>query len=233
MTMVSIQIVLFDMAGTTVNDRAVGKSMVVDAMIGAFSEAGVAVTGDQIVTHRGKPKREAIFHILAERNASGYPAPQGVLDTVYRSFLSRLRDSVDKLEEMTGVSAVFQSLKSNGIRIGVGSGFPEEIVYAIVDRFGWQQKGLIDYVGTVEKTGAGRPDPKMIYDIMAQFSVSDPRAVMKVGDTEMDILEGKNAGVWTVGVLSGTQPRERLAALEPDFLVDSIRCIPGLIGKGA
>lgn len=69
----------------------------------------------------------------------------------------------------------------------------------------------------------------MIFDIMAKFSVKDPKNVVKVGDTEVDILEGKNAGAWTVGVLSGTQPRKRLAALQPDFLVESIRSIPDLI----
>ena len=66
-------------------------------------------------------------------------------------------------------------------------------------------------------------------EIMAKFSVKDPKNVVKVGDTEVDILEGKNAGAWTVGVLSGTQPRKRLAALQPDFLVESIRSIPDLI----
>jgi phosphoglycolate phosphatase-like HAD superfamily hydrolase len=64
---------------------------------------------------------------------------------------------------------------------------------------------------------------------MGKFSVKDPQNVVKVGDTEVDILEGKNAGAWTVGVLSGTQPRRRLAALQPDFLVENIRSIADLI----
>jgi len=227
----SIQIILFDMAGTTVDDTATGKSMVVDALIRSFKTVGLIVTETEIMENRGKPKRAAISDILTHRTASGLPPilPLDAVDSVYSAFLSRLREGINALEEMTGASDLFQYLKSRGIRIGVGSGFPSEIVEGIVDRLGWREKNLIDYVGSAESVGAGRPDPKMIFDIMAKFSVKDPKNVVKVGDTEVDILEGKNAGAWTVGVLSGTQPRKRLAALQPDFLVESIRSIPDLI----
>ena len=224
----SIKIILFDMAGTTVNDTATGKSMVVDALTRSFKTVGLNVSGTEIMENRGKPKRAAISDILTHHIASGHPQILPV-DAVYSAFLSRLREGIDALAEMTGASDLFQYLKSRGIRIGVGSGFPSEIVEGIVDRLGWREKNLIDYVGSAESVGAGRPDPKMIFDIMAKFSVNDPKNVVKVGDTEVDILEGKNAGAWTVGVLSGTQPRKRLAALQPDFLVESIRSIRDLI----
>jgi len=224
----SIKIILFDMAGTTVNDTATGKSMVVNALTRSFKTVGLNVSETEIMENRGKPKRAAISDILTHHTASGPPRILTV-DAVYSAFLSRLREGIDALAEMTGASDLFQYLKSRGIRIGVGSGFPSEIVEGIVDRLGWREKNLIDYVGSAESVGAGRPDPKMIFDIMEKFSVNDPKNVVKVGDTEVDILEGKNAGAWTVGVLSGTQPRKRLAALQPDFLVESIRSIPNLI----
>jgi phosphonatase-like hydrolase len=230
----SIEIILFDMAGTTVNDAAMGKSMVVDALIRSFNTIGLSVTETEVMENRGKPKRATISEILHHHTKSGFPSilPKDAADAVYSEFLSRLREGIHALEEMNGASDLFRHLKSRGINIGVGSGFPTEIVEGIVDRLGWREKNLIDYVASAESVGAGRPDPKMIFDIMGKFSVKDPQNVVKVGDTEVDILEGKNAGTWTVGVLSGTQPRKRLAALQPDFLVENIRSIADLILPG-
>src|SRR5262249_32606034 len=47
---------------------------------------------------------------------------------------------------------------------------------------------------------AGRPAPWMIFRLMAMMDVYPPAAVVKVGDTVPDVEEGRNAGVWTVGV---------------------------------
>ena len=84
----------------------------------------------------------------------------------------------------------------------------------------------MDYFSSAEEVGAGRPSPAMIQDAMAMLGVDDPRLVVKVGDTAMDVQEGKNAGVWTVAVLSGTQGRERLAEGEPDAILPGVGDLP-------
>ena len=50
----------------------------------------------------------------------------------------------------------------------------------------------------------GRPAPNMIFQNMMNLNVFPPQLVIKVGDTVADIKEGKNAGVWTVGVVLGS-----------------------------
>ena len=50
----------------------------------------------------------------------------------------------------------------------------------------------------------GRPYPYMIFRNMEMLKVSSVSAVIKVGDTISDIKEGKNAGVFTVGVIEGS-----------------------------
>lgn len=52
--------------------------------------------------------------------------------------------------------------------------------------------------------GLGRPYPYMIFKNMERLKISSVEAVMKVGDTISDIREGKNAGVFTVGILEGS-----------------------------
>ncbi len=46
----------------------------------------------------------------------------------------------------------------------------------------------------------GRPCPYMIYNIMDELNISDPKKILKVDDTCVGIQEGKNAGCLTVGV---------------------------------
>ena len=38
-----------------------------------------------------------------------------------------------------------------------------------------------------------------------EVGVSSAAAVVKVGDTPADILEGRNAGVWTIGVTASSE----------------------------
>ncbi|MCD8214469.1 MAG: hypothetical protein LUC97_02305 [Clostridiales bacterium] len=50
----------------------------------------------------------------------------------------------------------------------------------------------------------GRPYPYMIFENMKRLEIMSTGSVIKVGDTVSDIREGKNAGVWTVGVIEGS-----------------------------
>ena len=67
---------------------------------------------------------------------------------------------------------------------------------------------------------------------MKDLAIDDSQSVLKAGDSEIDIEEGKNAGCGiTIGVLSGAQTREQLQAANPDYILDSLaeldHIIPG------
>ncbi len=62
----------------------------------------------------------------------------------------------------------------------------------------------------------------MIQEMMRLLNITDGKMVLKVGDTVSDIEEGKNAGVNTAVILSGTQPEEQLRAARPDFVIDRL-----------
>jgi phosphoglycolate phosphatase len=55
---------------------------------------------------------------------------------------------------------------------------------------------------------------------MARFQIGRDRTYY-IGDTAGDIREARAAGVRTVAVTWGWHSRERLAATQPDFLVDT------------
>ena len=104
-----------------------------------------------------------------------------------------------------------------------------QVVQAIASQLGWLDEGLLDYVGSAEQIGVGRPNPKMIHDAMQRLGITDGLAVVKIGDTVVDVQEGKNAGVWTVAVLTGSQTESQLMAAAPDYILSSIRELRTLI----
>ena len=226
-----IQLAMFDMAGTTVNDEVDGHPLMVISMMRAFAKRGIELSSDAINKHRGKQKSEAIQTLLKEVAELSLADAERVGDGVYRDFLAELESNLSRISEIDGVTELFRHLKSKGIRVGVGSGFPMEVVQAIISRLEWLDKGLLDYVGSAEQVGVGRPNPKMIHDAMQQLSVTDGLAVVKIGDTVVDVQEGKNAGAWTVAVLTGSQTEAQLMAAAPDYILASIRELRTLIPR--
>ena len=226
-----IQLAVFDMAGTTVNDEVDGHPLMVISMMRAFAKHGIELAPSLINKHRGKQKSEAIQTLLSEVAELSPTDAERVGDAVYHEFLHELESNLSSISEIDGATELFRHLKSQGIHIGVGSGFPMQVVQAIISQLGWLDKGLLDYVGSAEQIGVGRPNPKMIHDAMKRLNITDGRKVLKIGDTVVDIQEGKNAGAWTVAVLTGSQTEAQLMAAGPDYILSNIRELTTLIPR--
>lgn len=66
-----------------------------------------------------------------------------------------------------------------------------------------------------------KPDPCALVQIMNKYSVPKERALY-IGDMTIDVETGKNAGVLTCALTYGFDPKEKLAAAKPDFLIDNL-----------
>jgi ABC-type sugar transport system ATPase subunit len=62
----------------------------------------------------------------------------------------------------------------------------------------------VEYPLWIDDVPAGRPEPWMIFRVMEALRVYPPSSVVKVGDTLVDIEDGLNAGVWSVGVVDSS-----------------------------
>ncbi len=218
--------VLFDMAGTTVDDRAAGGSLVVDAFIAAFAAAGIEVAPALVHRHRGQEKSRAIGAMLAAVGGDEAAATE-----IYTRFNAELQAKVGLLRPIAGAAEVFAFLRGRGIRVGLGSGFPPDLVDRIGAHLGWAEGGAVDYVASAAGVGASRPDPAMVLHFMARCGIGEPRAVVKVGDTVADVQEGKNAGVWTVAVCTGSQTAAELTAAGADYVLAGVWELPGIMGE--
>ena len=85
------------------------------------------------------------------------------------------------------------------------------------------QTGTADYFHhtlTAEETRS-KPHPAMLEGIL-DYTGSRPTEAWMVGDTDFDLLMGRNAGTHAIGITHGAHPPERLAAARPDWLIERL-----------
>lgn len=211
-----IQLAVFDMAGTTVDDRVGGLPLVLKSYDDALRSQGVVVPMEVLNAQRGRDKWTVIQELAGEK-----------AEAVFQRFLESLRENISSLREVEGSSQVFQFLHEKGVKVVASTGFPREVAQGILDHLGWLEEGLVDGWVCSEDVGASRPNPAMILESMRRHGVSDPRRVLKVDDTEKGVLEGLNAGAYTLAVLTGTQSIQQLSAAGPHAVLRSVAQVPG------
>jgi phosphonatase-like hydrolase len=218
-----MEFVMFDLIGTTVKESPVGDPVVINSFKNAFSHAGVLINYEQLNKQRGKTKKDAIKDLLLTNNLS-----TDLADEIYQKFILLLTEALKDFSEMDGATDLFKYLKAKNIKIGIGSGLPIEIINNLLGILKWELSGF-DYISSSDELGKGRPDPIMIFDAMKKLKIKSKDKILKVGDTFIDIQEGKNAGVLTAAVLTGTQTQEELEEHQPDFILTSIKEIKNII----
>lgn len=91
-----------------------------------------------------------------------------------------------------------------GIKIGSTTGYNQQMANLVNDAA--KEQGLVvDALVNVSDTNdIGRPYPYMIFKCMEELEIVSVDQVMKVGDTTVDIEEGINAGIYSVGLIEGS-----------------------------
>lgn len=119
-----------------------------------------------------------------------------------------------------GMKETLDELKAQGIKIAVLSNKPHERTEDVV--FTLFKKGYFDIVHGLKEDGAKKPDPKGALEIADSFGVK-PQECIYVGDTNVDMQTGKNADMYTVGVLWGFRDREELEENNADAIIEHPR----------
>lgn len=219
-----IKLVVFDIAGTTVKDE----DYVAHAFRNAFVKNGYDISLEQTYPYMGVKKIVAVNALLAK--LGGRPADAG---TIHTDFADEMMDFYlydPAVVPLSYAEEVFQQLKERNISIALNTGFPRIIADTIVNRLQWKQKGWIDDVIASDEVEHGRPQPYMIRELMRRAGITDPEEVAKVGDTEVDVNEGRNAECGlVVAVTTGAYSNDQLAAYDPDFIIPDLSTLPSLI----
>lgn len=225
------ELVVFDLAGTTVNDPG----GVVRCVADAVAAAGLAVELPAVTRLMGLPKPEAIRSLIeAAPDAALRQRLAGRAAEIHADFqrrMVRFYAEDPSVHEIPGTTRAFALLRGAGVRVALDTGFDRSIAKVLFERLGWERDGLVDATITSDEVARGRPHPDMILRLMERLGVSDPRRVAKVGDTPVDLEEGANAGCgWVVGVTEGSHSRAELAPFPRTHLIGSVAELPALFG---
>lgn len=229
-----IKLIVFDIAGTTVKDD----NNVSEAFQSALSKFEAQVELGNINPLMGYEKKHAIAEILTSHSSLQISQiTNELINNIYNEFVRQMIFHYQHADGVTALPDVEQTmleLKKQHIKIGINTGFPHVIAETIVKRLKWREKGLIDYLIGSDQVEFGRPQPLMIRHIMEVLNIQDPNEVAKVGDTEVDIREGKAAHCkYVIGVTTGTFTRQELEKYKPTHIIDNISEILGILeGEG-
>jgi phosphoglycolate phosphatase len=118
-----------------------------------------------------------------------------------------------------GVLVLLDALKSRGHLLAVATGKSRRGLDEVLRTV--ELKGVFDGSRTADET-AGKPDPLMLRELMAEFDV-DPARVLMVGDTTHDLQMAVNAGCASVGVSYGAHEPDAFAVLAPRHIAHSVQ----------
>jgi len=199
-----VRAVIFDWAGTTVD---YGSRAPVDAFIELFRRHGVTVTAEQARGPMGSYKKDHIRLILAMepvalqwQQQNGRTASAEDVEALFREFIPFQTEVVARhADVIPGVAQTVEWLRRQGIVIGATTGYTRAMMTSLVAQaaaLGYSPESNV----CADEVPVGRPAPWMAIMAAMQLGVYPLQACVKVGDTLVDIAEGLNAGMWTVGI---------------------------------
>jgi len=224
---IKIKMVVFDMAGTTVNEN----NLVYKTVQTAINDAGFELTLEQVLAEgAGKEKLQAITDILS---IYFNITDAELADRIYSNFSRQLDEAyaTAPLLPQPNATDLFAALRERGIYTVLNTGYSRTVAQNIIDKLGWTEGTTYDLLVTASDVAGSRPEPDMVKYAADHFGISTTDTI-KVGDSIIDIEEGKNANcALSVGITTGAHTAEQLQSAMPDHIIDNLMDLLPLIDR--
>ena len=208
MTNRRFDLIAFDWDGTLFDSTAI----ITRCIQAAVRDVGGTVPTDQEASYViGMGLMQALAHAAPDVPRDRYPA----LGDRYRHHYFAIQHEISLFD---GILPMLDKLKARGHWLAVATGK--------------SRRGLDEALGTVALSGrfdasrtadqtAGKPDPLMLRELMAEFDASPQRTLM-IGDTTHDLQMALNAGCASVAVSYGAHDPAAFAELGPLYVAHSV-----------
>jgi len=196
--------VIFDWAGTIVDYGCMAPAI---TFVEVFKQRDIQVTIEEARLPMGLAKKEhvrAITNFESIRNQwhklFGQFPDNSDVDDIYSDLEPNLASIVAKHSiPVPGIVELVGTLRERGIKIGTTTGYVAsmmENVIQVAEEHGFVPDSIVNSSDVQE----GRPKPWMIYLNAIKLGIYPFSSMIKIGDTVADIEEGRNGGLWTIGL---------------------------------
>ena len=216
----SMKLVIFDLDGTLIDSRQ-DLIQSVNAMLRHVKHP--ELPGEVVASYVGDGAPMLV------RRALGDPDDENFFKQALEFFLSYYREhKLDHTRVYDGMPEALKQIQSNGTerKMAVLSNKPVHPSRAIVDALGLANYFVRVYGGNSFETK--KPDPLGVHKLLSETGARPQDAII-VGDSSIDVLTGRNAGIATCGVTYGFAPHT-LCEAPPDVVIESPKELGELFG---
>ena len=214
-----IAMVVFDMAGTTVDEG----NLVYRTLHKAIEKVCPSVSFEDVLKlGAGKEKLQAIRETLSGSNIS---LNEATIQEIFKDFLGLLDIAYANLIVVptNNTERLFNELRTKDIKVVLNTGYNTVTAISLLNKLNWVKGVQYDLLVTSSDVSNNRPMPDMILYAMDKLDITDASTVIKVGDSTIDIEEGRNAGCkYNIGVTTGAHTKAQLESAKPDYIFDNI-----------
>jgi phosphoglycolate phosphatase len=201
-------LIAFDWDGTLFDSTAIIVRCIQQAVVDV---GGRCPTDRDAAYVIGMGLMEALAHAAPDVPKERYPQ----LGARYRHhYMARQND----ISLFDGVLPLLEELKSRQHWLAVATGKSRRGLDDVLRSV--QLQGLFNGSRTADET-AGKPDPRMLHELMREFG-TEPERTLMIGDTTHDLQMALNAGCAAVGVSYGAHEPGEFHALEPLHVAHSV-----------
>ena len=118
-----------------------------------------------------------------------------------------------------GAEEIIRYLRKNDIKISLLTTKGQDQAEIIIEHF--NLRSSFNYLLGRRDGLAHKPSPEPLLYICNELKI-DPSETLMIGDTELDIQCGKNAGSKTCGVLYGYRTKDQLEKEKPNFIISGL-----------
>ncbi|RKY91897.1 MAG: HAD family hydrolase [Ignavibacteriae bacterium] len=145
--------------------------------------------------------------------------------SIYKSlYFNFIDDSIP----FSGAAEVLKHFNERGIKTSLLTTKAQDQADKIIDHFGLRKN--LSYVMGRRNGVAHKPSAEPLLIICDELGIQ-PSETLMVGDTELDIICGKNAGALSCGVSYGYRTEKNLKEYKPDFLINDISELKNLLSN--
>lgn len=169
----------------------------------------------------GNGVRKLVLRALGKENEHLYDKARQLFDLYYE------KHCLDHTKPYPEISDLLHHLHETGHFVGVVTNKPDILAKKICHHLFGKN---VDYVlGQIEKMPI-KPNPSSVIKVMNHYHATKKQTVM-IGDSDVDIITGRNAGIKSIGVTWGNRDKEELIQAGASYIVSNVQELKMLLEK--